>query len=925
MDPTTDASTKLKKSRFRRRRSSKVSATSPVADSEGMAEESTRQTVNLSRTKKSKAKRRSRNLLSSPDIAQSPSSEEAATSNELASGPSSPLLESKPGFKNEPGERQPSSFADKIKSSLPDPTAASTSASPLAAKLETTLAPPGRDSTVGPTGSTRGSTTTKTSKGASAVGCRPPSTSDVQTALPGTWGKPGTGAMSTASQRFEVPEKAAEPQRAREAGPPSHLQSTIPGGTKQTIRDKEGSRTEPEGLGTSLHGTQDWHIPGDIGGVGNPSSSQSSASSSPLPAVPFNLRPAVTVDETAKPMRTVISAQRAIAEAEWKTVGVVCLVIVLLLGAATTAVLMVRHTVGTRPRICDSDDCAAHALWLRGLVNRSVDPCEDFAAFTCAIAKPSIGFFGSATDEELLDAWFARVGPLLKGAAGRLSAATKAFAAFGTCMDEDLKDAVTAMGLLRDFMRKRHILWPDAPEDNVSPLGVLLDLAFNWRMTFWMHVQLQRNVLGDRTAMLLSGGNFVKFWAYYHRAVVADDAYENYYNSFARLFAPPGFPSPQPEEVKKMTVMMTDVLEKFLAVRERKRPSPAQFRLRDIASYTPNITFDTWKTALEENVNIPPEFTGSDVIGVSDTAVLTAVNDFFVRYSHGEILRHLGWWFVQTFAPMGNMSVLSAYIKRRADSHRRSVFCGTEVESLYGALISSLYVDALLPHKMRSDVGAVLDNVKKTAVKKLAAISWSDEESKLTAQVKMDQTKVRLWPPKWMLTSWGLNEMYEAFVSRGDTFVGFWLDGFRNLRELKSRMKYDEALDLPTNSLLPLFDYDRLLNTVVVSVAALAPPLYYGHGTPAMIYGGLGFAFSQQLVRAFDSAGIRIDPNGAVGRPWASGRWVDAISKKARCVRHQDPKASTDEDLFPEDPRPRGCTQCPGFRGCRGTVLANDG
>ncbi|KAH7966375.1 hypothetical protein HPB49_015589 [Dermacentor silvarum] len=218
MDPTTDASTKLKKSRFRRRRSSKVSATSPVADSEGMAEESTRQTVNLSRTKKSKAKRRSRNLLSSPDIAQSPSSEEAATSNELASGPSSPLLESKPGFKNEPGERQPSSFADKIKSSLPDPTAASTSASPLAAKLETTLAPPGRDSTVGPTGSTRGSTTTKTSKGASAVGCRPPSTSDVQTALPGTWGKPGTGAMSTASQRFEVPEKAAEPQRAREAG-----------------------------------------------------------------------------------------------------------------------------------------------------------------------------------------------------------------------------------------------------------------------------------------------------------------------------------------------------------------------------------------------------------------------------------------------------------------------------------------------------------------------------------------------------------------------------------------------------------------------------------------------------------------------------------------------------------------------------------
>ncbi|KAH7965511.1 hypothetical protein HPB49_008522 [Dermacentor silvarum] len=564
-------------------------------------------------------------------------------------------------------------------------------------------------------------------------------------------------------------------------------------------------------------------------------------------------------------MQTILSAPRVIAESDWKTLGALCLVIVLLLAAATGAVLVVRHTVGTKARTCTSDECTAHVQWLHGLLNRSVDPCEDFAAFTCATRTQSFGFFASATAEDVLNAWFTRVGPLLKGAARRLSAATKAFAAFGTCMDQDLKGAVTAMDVLRDFMRKRHILWPEEPEDNVSPLGVLLDLAFNWRLSFWVHVLLQRNVLGDRTATLLSGGNFVPFWAYHHREAVAEGAYENYYNSYARLFAPAGFPSPQPNEVSKMATMMTDVLEKFLAVKERKRPTPAQFRLRDIASYTPNISLAAWQTALEENVNIPPEFTGTDVFGVSDTAVLTAVNDLFVKYSHGEILRHLGWFFVQALAPIGNVSVLGGELKKGPYS-RRNVFCSTEVEALYGALISSLYVDALLPREARSDVGAVLDNVKRTVVKKLADISWSDDASTLTAQVKIDQTKVRLWPPKWMLTSWGLNEMYAAFMSRGDTFASFWLDGFRNVRALKSKMRYDEALNLPTNSLLPLFDYDRLLNTVVVSVAALAPPLYYSHGTPAMIYGGLGFAFSQQLVRAFDSAGIKRYKQGS-GHP----------------------------------------------------------
>ncbi|KAH6939850.1 hypothetical protein HPB50_021896 [Hyalomma asiaticum] len=604
-------------------------------------------------------------------------------------------------------------------------------------------------------------------------------------------------------------------------------------------------------------------------------------------------------------MRTVLNAPRAIAESEWKTLGVLCFLIVLLLGAATAAVLLVRGRVGRKVRICTSGECTAHAQWLHDLVNHSVNPCDDFAAFTCASPKRSFGFFGSATSEDLLHSWFSRVGSLLQGTAGRLSAATKAFAAFGTCLDEELHDAVTAMGALRDFMRKRHLMWPEAPEEGVSPLGVLLDLAFNWRLSFWMHVRLQRNVLGDRTTTMLSDGSFVHFWTYHQRVLVAEGAFESHYNSYARLFAPAGnFSSHQsPDESKKMAAIMTDVLEKLLAVKFRKRPTPAQFRLRDVASYTPNISLATWQAALQENVNIEPEFTAADACGVSDTALLTAVNNLFVKYSDGEILHHIGWFFVQVLAPMGNVSVIGGVSSsgRGADSER-IVFCGTEVEALYGALLSSLYVDALLPYKVRLHVGAVLQNVKKSAVKKLANTQWSDEASILTAQVKVDEAEVRLWPPKWMLTSWGLNEMYAGFISRGDSFISFWLDGIRNLRVLRSKVKYDEALDLPTNSLLPLLDYERLLNTVVVSVAALAPPLYYAHGTPAMVYGGLGFEFAQQLVKTFDSAGIKIDPNGAVGYTWASNRWINVAIRKTRCLQHQDPSMSPEEDLFPEVP-----------------------
>nr|XP_054932308.1 uncharacterized protein LOC129387408 [Dermacentor andersoni] len=76
MDPTTDASTKMNKSLFRRRSASKGSDISQAADSEGPGVESTRQTRNLSRRKKSKARRRSRRLPSSSGVGHSPSAEE---------------------------------------------------------------------------------------------------------------------------------------------------------------------------------------------------------------------------------------------------------------------------------------------------------------------------------------------------------------------------------------------------------------------------------------------------------------------------------------------------------------------------------------------------------------------------------------------------------------------------------------------------------------------------------------------------------------------------------------------------------------------------------------------------------------------------------------------------------------------------------
>ncbi|XP_075535140.1 uncharacterized protein LOC142570672 [Dermacentor variabilis] len=81
MDPTTDATSKIQKSSSsRRRRVSRASAASSVADAEAPAEESSRQTGNRSRRKKAKGKLRSRRLPSSKGVAESPTAEEGLPS-----------------------------------------------------------------------------------------------------------------------------------------------------------------------------------------------------------------------------------------------------------------------------------------------------------------------------------------------------------------------------------------------------------------------------------------------------------------------------------------------------------------------------------------------------------------------------------------------------------------------------------------------------------------------------------------------------------------------------------------------------------------------------------------------------------------------------------------------------------------------------
>lgn len=96
-------------------------------------------------------------------------------------------------------------------------------------------------------------------------------------------------------------------------------------------------------------------------------------------------------------------------------------------------------------------------------------------------------------------------------------------------------------------------------------------------------------------------------------------------------------------------------------------------------------------------------------------------------------------------------------------------------------------------------------------------------------------------------------------------------------------------MKLSRNFVLPYLEYDYVSNAVRVAIGAVNLPLYDAESTNAMIYGGLGFSYAAQLVRAFDEGGLTIDPYGAINDSWAPPSW-----KRNCSADHRSP--------FPEIP-----------------------
>ncbi|XP_077495959.1 endothelin-converting enzyme 2-like [Amblyomma americanum] len=497
----------------------------------------------------------------------------------------------------------------------------------------------------------------------------------------------------------------------------------------------------------------------------------------------------------------------------------------------------------------------------------SADPCEDFSAFVCSAWKPNhrLSNYIPSKKADLLNHWLDGLEELLLKSSPNVSAAKHAVSMYQACTSR----SGTSVADLQQFMSSLGIPWPDVPEQPVSPLRVLLKLAYNFQLPLWFRIRTLRREVGrgchqiihiqasevvatslEDHSRLTSSGVYVAYWRQFYGALRRDTA---------------GKP-PSKDSIVRTAEVNSFVLETlFAAGNNGTSDGPACLSIGSLDTYTKNLSSSQWKSELLAVLRFA-KITDEDKVSVSSLSILTAIGTVFAAYTSREIMEHLGWSVAQIFGPLADSELLAAKYDPGAAPVLTSHTCAAEVEATFLGVGATIHLTRYLDQGSEEDVMAVLGNIAVTADAMVRDAVWLDDDTKATARDKIRSVRTVLWKPSWLLKQVRvLDRIFSGFPG-GKTSIFSYKErsalGIAALEE-SGPEELEELLAIPSSTSVNLLDYDHALNELTVSASAIQEPLFAADGTETMSYAGLGFLFAQQLVRSVDKLGRRVMPDGS--------------------------------------------------------------
>lgn len=441
-------------------------------------------------------------------------------------------------------------------------------------------------------------------------------------------------------------------------------------------------------------------------------------------------------------------------------------------------------------------------------------------------------------------------------------------------------------------MRKMGIPWPAPPKGDKSPLRVLLEAAYRYKVDIWFAIRFlpRYTVGGVRSPFIhLSTSDSIIASFQDHQMLVASNTYDTYWRHFYSDFQEGERLEFPPEDfINETRLMQTFVYETFFNVATGAvADGPRRVAVSSLGVYTRNLSSEEWKTELLETLPVT-DITDVDKVSVSDLSLLNAVGAIFATYTRKKILDHLGWHVAQLYGPLADFRLMR--VKYGDDNATRRILpavCAREVDGLFRGLAATV----LLSPNITEGLHGVLRNIVNTTYSMIEEATWLENSIKSVVRNKFYGMRTLLRPNSKLFQDTSVTAIYINFTQSATSMFQYIL-GSTAASDAVRKMIFNgraETISVPNTALLPLFSYDRAMNELSIAASAVQAPMYSEEGTKVMTYAGFGFFFAQHLVHSLDSLGRRVLPSGTIEDTMNASSFgaafTNALEHRSHCTR----------------------------------------
>ena len=513
---------------------------------------------------------------------------------------------------------------------------------------------------------------------------------------------------------------------------------------------------------------------------------------------------------------------------------------------------------------------AAMSSLEKRLMNTSVDPCVDFAAYACGNFSKVFPIPQDRSEFDSFDLLIERNEPILRDLLEKVSGDNPSRSPndqkigdfYATCMDTETIE--------------KHGLAPVQPElDRIAALkdkGGLTDLLSRYALinvNAFMGVGVIQD-FKDATKEVMAvdqGGLGLPERDYYFRTgEAAETTRKQYVQHIANMFKLMGEPDERANaDAKKVMELETALAKNSMDVTSRRDPKNIYHPMpvQKLSGLTPAIDW----TQLFAGVGVP---TVESVV-VTSPDFFTGLQKVIDSTDLDTIKIYLRWQLINsidsTTLPKAfdaeNFDFYGIKLNGQPVQRARWKRCVDATDGAVGEALGQLYVASEFPQtskvftlQMVHDIEAALDG-------EIDKLDWMGSETKAKAKAKLNRVANKIgYPDHW-------RDYSKLQIVRGEALGNAWrADEFESRRQLAKLGKPVDRSEFGMTPPTVNAYYNDSMNDINFPAGILQVPFYDPGATDAENYGHIGAVVGHELTHGFDDQGAKFDGSGNLSDWW---------------------------------------------------------